>query len=466
MKKFMDENSLLSNESAVRLFHDYARHMPIFDYHCHINVNEICEDKKYENLTQVWLNGDHYKWRAMRLNGLDEKFITGSASDYDKFLAYAKTVANAIGNPLYHWTHLELQRFFHIDDPLNEETAPAIWTKANKVLAEGLTTRQMILSSHVKAICSTDDPADDLYYHKKLRESGDFPVQVMPTFRPDKALEIGAPDFLPYTEKLEEICKKKIRSAAELMNALRIRLDYFEATGCRVSDHGMIRAPFQQVTGKEADMIFRKKAGGGEVSALEEEQYKTHMLRELAREYYKRGMIMQLHIGPMRCVNSTMTTKLGADCGFDSIHDSMIAESLGRFLDSVNQTGMPKVILYNLNPKDNYVLASMIGNFSEGGIPGKIQFGSAWWFNDTKDGMQAQMKALGNLGLLSQFVGMLTDSRSFTSYPRFEYFRRILCNLIGTWMEDGEVVYDMNRMGDIVEDICYNNIVRYFGGEQ
>lgn len=462
MKKFMDENFLLTNEAAVRLFHEHAKQMPIFDYHCHINVNEICEDKQYENLTQVWLYGDHYKWRAMRLNGVEEKYITGNASDYDKFLAYARTVADAIGNPLYHWTHLELQRFFGIYDPLNENTAPEIWERANKVLADGLTTRQMILRSNVKAICSTDDPADDLRYHKKLQEDGDFPVRVMPTFRPDNAMEISAPGFLDYVKKLGAVCGRNINSAAELMDALRDRLDYFESAGCRLSDHGMTTAPFQPVTVETANAIFARAAVGGNISPTEQEQFKTYMLRELAGEYYKRGMIMQLHMGPMRRVNSLMTEQLGADCGFDSIDDQNVAQSLGKFLDSVNRTGMPKTVLYNLNPKDNYVLATMLGNFAEGGIPGKMQFGSAWWFNDTKDGMESQMKALANLGMLSQFVGMLTDSRSFTSYPRFEYFRRILCNIIGTWMENGEVVYDMDRMGHIVENICYNNIEKYF----
>lgn len=462
MKSFMDENFLLKNEAAVRLFHDYAKKMPIFDYHCHINVNEICEDKRYENLTQVWLYGDHYKWRAMRLNGVEERLITGDASDYDKFLAYAKTLGNAIGNPLYHWTHLELQRFFGIYEPLNEKTAPSIWEKANKVLTDGLTTRKMILDSGVKALCSTDDPTDDLRYHRELREKGDFPVNVMPTYRPDNAVEIGAPGFLPYMEKLAGVSGVKIDGVADLLAALRLRLDYFEESGCRLSDHGLATAPFAPVTEAEADKIYKKVAAGGQISAYEEEQFKTYIIRELAKEYYNRGMIMQLHMGPMRRVNSAMTRKLGADCGFDSIGDRRVAESLGSLLNSINETGIPKTVLYNLNPKDNAVLSSMLGNFADGGVPGKIQFGSGWWFNDTKDGMEEQMKVLANHGLLSQFVGMLTDSRSFTSYPRFEYFRRILCNIIGTWMEDGEIAWDMERMGGIVEDICYNNIVRYF----
>lgn len=462
MRKFMDDNFLLQNEAAVGLFHDYAKKMPLFDYHCHVNVNEICEDKKYENLTQVWLYGDHYKWRAMRLYGIEEKYITGDACDYDKFLAYAKVIGTAIGNPLYHWTHLELQRFFGICEPLCEETAQDIWERANKVLADGLTTRSMILQSNVKALCSTDDPADDLRYHRQLLAEDDFPVRVMPTFRPDNAIEICASGFKAYVAKLSDASGLVIGSISDLLAALRKRLDYFEETGCRLSDHGMAAVPFSEVTEQEAGEIFLKAMEGGGVTSLEEEQYKTYMLRELAKEYYRRGMIMQLHMGPMRRVNRTMTEKLGADCGFDSIGDCNIAEPLGRFLDSVNRTGMPKTVLYNLNPKDNYVLGTMLGNFAEGGIPGKMQFGSGWWFNDTLDGMEAQMKTLACLGLLPQFVGMLTDSRSFTSYPRFEYFRRILCNIIGTWMEEGEVVYDMERMGKIVEDICYNNIVRYF----
>lgn len=462
MKKFMDENFLLQNEAAVRLFHDYAKSMPLFDYHCHVNVNEICEDKKYENLTQVWLYGDHYKWRAMRLFGTPEKYITGDACDYDKFLAYARVVSTAIGNPLYHWTHLELQRFFNIYEPLCEETAPAIWEAANQVLAGGLTTRKMILQSNVKAICSTDDPTDDLRYHKQLLTEVDFPVKVMPTFRPDNAIEISAPGFIEYIGKLGQASGINIKNTADLLAALRARLDYFEAAGCRLSDHGMASVPYAEVTMQEADEIFLNAMKGGTIPPHMEEQYKTFALRELAKEYDKRGMIMQLHMGPMRRVNSVMTGKLGADCGFDSIGDRNIAEALGKFLDSVNMTGMPKTVLYNLNPKDNYVLGTMLGNFADGGIPGKMQFGSGWWFNDTKDGMETQMKTLASLGLLPQFVGMLTDSRSFTSYPRFEYFRRILCNVIGTWMEEGEVVYDMERMGKMVQDICYNNIVRYF----
>lgn len=463
MRAFMDENFLLCNPSAVTLYHEYAKAMPIFDYHCHINVSEICEDKTYGNLTQVWLYGDHYKWRAMRLYGVAERYITGDASDYEKFLAYAEVVSVAVGNPLYHWTHLELQRFFNIHEPLTKESAPAIWEKANLVLAQGLTTRQMILHSNVKAMCSTDDPADDLRYHKQLREDKSFPVRVLPTFRPDNAMDLNSATYTAYLAKLGAAAGITINSLATLFQALANRLDYFEAMGCRLSDHALAHVPYAPATQEELDAILQKALAGGCVTSTEEEQFKTGVMLYLASEYRRRGMIMQLHMGAMRRVNSNMTAKLGADCGFDSIGDRMTAEPLGAFLNSVNNSGMPKTVLYCLNPKDNYVLGTMLGNFADGGVVGKMQFGSAWWFNDTKDGMEQQMKALANLGLLAKFVGMLTDSRSFTSYPRFEYFRRILCNIIGTWMEEGEVAPDMELMGRMVQDICYNNINAYFG---
>ena len=462
MKQFMDDNFLLTTPAAVTLYHEYAKKMPLVDYHCHINVKEICEDKTYENLTQVWLYGDHYKWRAMRLYGIEEKYITGDASDYEKFMAYAKVVSVAIGNPLYHWTHLELQRYFNIYEPLNENTAPVIWEKANAVLAAGLTTRQMILKSNVEILCSTDDPADDLRYHKQLKEEGSFPVQVLPTFRPDNAVEITAPAFVGYLEKLGNAAGKTITDLASLLEVLDCRLDYFQTMGCRISDHALSGVPFAEVTEQQADAILKKALAGEPVSPMEEEQYKTFVLRHLANEYYKRGMVMQIHIGAMRRVNSKMTALLGPDCGFDSIDDQNIARPLGKLLDCFNQTGLPRMVLYCLNPKDNYVLGTMLGNFAGDGIASKIQFGSAWWFNDTRDGMEDQMKTLANLGLLAKFVGMLTDSRSFTSYPRFEYFRRILCNIIGGWMEEGEIAPDMAYMGHIVEDICYNNVKQYF----
>jgi len=460
MKPFMDQDFLLKNESAKTLFHRYAEAMPINDYHCHVVVREICEDRHYDNLTQVWLSGDHYKWRAMRLNGVAERLITGDAPDEEKFMAYAATVADAVGNPLYHWTHMELQRYFGIREPLNEKTAPAIWAQANRVLRDGLSTRKMILMSGVKTICSTDDPADDLRYHQQLKQAGDFPVQVLPSFRPDQALEIRHPDFPRYLERLGQAAGVSIQSLETLKDALGKRLAFFDAMGCRVSDHAFAFVPYAQAEEATVADILRRALAGEALTRLEEEQYKTHLLQYLAQQYHRYGIVMQLHIGAMRRVNADMTRKLGADTGFDSANDQNIAEPLGQLLNSINEQGMPKTILYSLNPKDYYVLGTMLGNFADGGLAGKMQFGSAWWFNDHIDGMVQQMTTLANLGMLSRFAGMLTDSRSFTSYPRFEYFRRILCNILGTWMEEGEIAPDMERMGRIVQDICYHNIER------
>lgn len=462
MKPFMDKDFLLRTDAAKTLYHQYAKDMPINDFHCHVSVAEICEDRHYDNLTQVWLSGDHYKWRAMRLNGVEEKYITGDASDYDKFLAYARTIALAVGNPLYHWTHLELQRFFEIYEPLNEDTAPAVWEKANAVLQKGLSTRQMILMSNVRTICSTDDPADDLRYHQMLKEENNFPVKVLPSFRPDAALDVRNANFPAYIERLGSAAQIHIKDWETLKAALKERLDFFDTMGCRVSDHAFSYVPYVPCSEEEAGRILKLALSGEPVAPREEEAYKTRLLQYLAGLYLIKGMIMQLHIGPMRRVNAAMTRALGADTGFDSINDLNIAEPLGMFLNSINRQGMPKTVLYCLNPKDNYVLGTMIGNFAEGGLAGKMQFGSAWWFNDHHDGMELQMKTLANLGLLSQFVGMLTDSRSFTSYTRFEYFRRILCDIIGTWMDEGEIAPDMGRMGKLVQDVCYNNIQRLF----
>jgi len=460
MKPFMDQDFLLESDAAKTLYHTYAKPMPICDFHCHVMVNEICEDRHYENLTQVWLSGDHYKWRAMRLNGVPERLITGAAPAEEKFLAYARTVASAVGNPLYHWTHLELQRYFGIYEPLNEASAPAIWEQANRVLRGGLSTRKMILQSNVKTICSTDDPADDLRYHRQLKQEESFPVRVLPSFRPDQALDVRNPGFAAYLERLGQAAGFSIVNLETLKAALANRLDFFDSMGCRVSDHAFAYVPYAEADEKTVDALLRRALAKETLTQGEEEQYKTHLLQTLAALYEKKGMLMQLHIGPMRRVNAAMTRQLGADTGFDSINDLCIAQPLGSFLNSLHEQGMPKTVLYCLNPKDNAVLGTMIGNFADGGLAGKMQFGSAWWFNDHRDGMVEQMKTLANLGMLSQFVGMLTDSRSFTSYPRFEYFRRILCNLIGTWMEAGEIAPDMPRMGALVQDVCYHNIER------
>lgn len=466
MKKFMDENFLLSNQTAIDLYHNYAKNMPIIDYHCHIDPKEIYENKKFKNITEAWLYGDHYKWRAMRSNGVDEKYITGDGSDYDKFLSWSKTLPMAIGNPLYHWAHLELQRFFGIYDVIDEDTAPLIWEKANKLLnGEGFKVRDLIKKSNVKVICTTDDPTDTLEYHLKLKEDESFDVKVLPTFRPDKGMEINAEGFTSWVKKLEKISEVTITNYDEFLQAFASRVEFFHSVGCRISDHGMNNTVlYAEVSKEEAEAIFKKVLDGQSISFEEEKKYKTYTFRFLAKHYYKLGWTMQLHIAALRNNNTRMKEKLGADAGFDSINDESIAYPLSRLLDSLDrESSLPKTILYTLNPKDNYVLGTMLGNFQGDGIPGKIQFGSAWWFNDNKDGMIEQMKALSNLGLLGRFVGMLTDSRSFLSYTRHEYFRRILCNLIGEWVENGEVPENQKLLKKIVQGICYDNANEYFG---
>ncbi|MDP4089558.1 MAG: glucuronate isomerase [Bacillota bacterium] len=465
MKKFMDENFLLSNETAVNLYQDYAKSMPIIDYHCHINPKEIYDNKKFKNITEVWLYGDHYKWRAMRSNGIDEKYITGDGTDYEKFLAWAKTLSTAIGNPLYHWTHLELQRYFRIYDVLNEKTAPAIWEKANALLrGEGFRVRDLIKKSNVKVICTTDDPTDSLEYHLKLKEDKEFDVKVLPAFRPDKGIEIGSATFIPWVEKLGQVAERNIVCYSDFLEALEARVRFFHSVGCRVSDHALDTVVYAEASMEEAEEVFDKALKGQAISLEEEKKYKTYTLRLVAKLYHELGWAMQLHIAALRNNNTRMLERLGPDTGFDAINDEFVANALSRFMDSLErENSLPKTILYTLNPKDNYVLGTMLGCFQGDGIPGKIQFGSAWWFNDHIDGITEQMKTLANLGLLSRFVGMLTDSRSFLSYPRHEYFRRIGCNLIGTWVENGEVPDDLEFLGKIVQDISYNNAKEYFG---
>jgi glucuronate isomerase len=466
LKKFMDENFLLSNPTAIDLYHNYAKDMPIIDYHCHINPKEIYENKKFNNITEAWLYGDHYKWRAMRSNGVDEKYITGDGSDYEKFLAWSKTIPMAIGNPLYHWTHLELQRFFGIYDPLDEDTAPLIWKKANTLLSgDGFKVRDLIKKSKVEVICSTDDPIDTLEYHIKLKQDESFDVKVLPTFRPDKGMEINADGFVSWVKDLEKISEININGYDEFLQALESRIKFFHSVGCRISDHGINNTVvYAEVSKGEATAIFKKALDGKTLSIEEEKKYKTYTFRFVAKHYYDLGWTMQLHIAALRSNNTRMKEKLGTDTGFDSIDDKSVAYPLSRLLDSLEkENSLPKTILYTLNPKDNYVLGTMIGNFQGDGIPGKIQFGAAWWFNDNKDGMIEQMKALANLGLLGRFVGMLTDSRSFLSYTRHEYFRRIACNLIGEWVENGEVPGNEKLLKRIVQGICYNNANEYFG---
>jgi glucuronate isomerase len=464
MKKFMDDDFLLSNETAVKLFHNYSKEMPIIDYHCHLNPKEIYEDKKFKNITEAWLYGDHYKWRAMRAYGIDERYITGKAEDYEKFMAWAKVIPMTIGNPLYHWTHLELQRFFGVHEVLNEKSAPGIWEKANELISrEDFSVRNLIKKSKVESICTTDDPVDSLEYHIKLKEDKEFGVRVLPTFRPDKALNIDRSDFRQWIAKLGEVSGKEISSYDELLEALEARAEFFHSVGCRISDHALDYVAYAEASKEEVAEVFAKVLAGQTISKLEEDKYRTYTMRFLGTIYSRLGWAMQLHINAFRNNNTRMFEKLGPDTGYDSVNDSNMGYQLSRLLDSLEvNNSLPKTILYTLNPKDNYVLATIMGCFQGGGIKGKMQFGSAWWFIDTKEGMIEQIKTLSNVGLLSCFVGMLTDSRSFLSYTRHEYFRRILCNLIGEWVENGEVPEDMELLGNMVQDISYYNAKEYF----
>ena len=465
MKKFMDEDFILNNEIAVKLYHQFAKDMPIIDYHCHLNPKEIAENKSYRNITEIWLGGDHYKWKAMRSNGVEEKYITGDAEDKEKFLKWAQTVPSTIGNPLYHWTHLELKRYFGIDTLLSPETAEEIWEKCNTLLQKSeFTSRSLINRSNVKVICTTDDPVDSLAYHKSIAEDETFDVKVLPTLRPDKGINIDKEGFADWINKLALAVGDQISNFGDLLKALGARVKFFDEQGCRVSDHALDPVVFEEGTEAEVNEIFLKALKGEKLTESEIRKYKTQVLLFLGKEYAKLGWVMQLHIGTIRNVNSRMMNLLGPDTGFDTIGDESFAQPLAKFLDALDRTNeLPKTILYCLNPRDNEVLATMIGSFQGGGIPGKIQFGSGWWFNDQKDGMIRQMIALSNVGLISRFVGMLTDSRSFLSYIRHEYFRRILCNLLGEWVENGEVPEDMDLLGKVVKDICYYNANDYFG---
>ncbi|WEG13679.1 glucuronate isomerase [Pullulanibacillus sp. KACC 23026] len=465
MRGFMDDHFLLKNETAVKLFNHYAADMPIIDYHCHLSPKEIYENKTFKTITEIWLYGDHYKWRLMRSNGIDEAFITGNASDYDKFLAWTKTVPMTIGNPVYNWAHLELQRFFGIHDLLNEESAPEIWEKVNAQLnSEGFGARDFITKSNVKVVCTTDDPADSLEYHIKLKEDQDFDVQVLPSFRPDKGLEINRDGFQNWVQLLEQAAELHIETYDDFLNALESRVRFFHSIGGRVSDHAIDRMMYAETTKEEASQAFASALSGEKVALEDEKKYKTYTLKFLGELYSELGWAMQFHINALRNTNSRMLEQLGPDTGFDSMNDEEIARPLANLLNLLEkENSLPKTIIYSLNPNDNYIIAAMIGSFQGGGIPGKIQFGTAWWFNDNKDGMIDQMKALSNAGLFSRFIGMLTDSRSFLSYTRHEYFRRLVCSIIGEWAENGEVPNDLEFLGKIVQGISYNNAKDYFG---
>lgn len=468
MSSFLTEDFLLDSEFSRRLYHDYAKDQPIFDYHCHLPPELIANDYKFKNLYDIWLKGDHYKWRAMRTHGVAERFCTGDASDREKFNAWAETVPHTIGNPLYHWTHLELRRPFGITGVLlSSSTADDIWQRCNALLEQDrFSARGIMQQMNVKMAGTTDDPIDSLEHHKAIAEDG-FSIKVLPSWRPDKAFNIDAPTFCDYMTKLEAASDVTITRFSDLCDALNKRMDHFAAHGCRVSDHALDEVVYQEADEKTLDAILAQVRQGKVPSAQETAQFKTGVLLFLAAQYHRRQWVQQYHIGALRNNNSLMLQRLGPDTGFDSIHDAPVALPLSRLLNAqaINDT-LPKTILYCLNPRDNEVLATMCGNFQGGGIAGKVQFGSGWWFNDQKDGMQRQIMQLSQMGLLSQFVGMLTDSRSFLSYTRHEYFRRILCDMVGQWMEDGELPHDFELVGQMIADICYGNASRYFSNQK
>lgn len=464
MKQFMDKDFLLSTDTAKTLYHDYAAKMPIIDYHCHINPKEIAEDKCFDNITQVWLGGDHYKWRQMRSNGIEEKYITGDASDREKFQKWAQTLQKAIGNPLYHWSHLELQRYFDYDGVLNDKSIDDVWKICNDKLQQpSMSVRNIIKQSNVKVICTTDDPIDTLEWHKLIAEDETFDVKVLPAFRPDKAMSIEKPDFSDYLITLACVSQISITSFATLCEAIKNRLAFFDSMGCKVSDHGLEYVMYQPTTENEIESIFAKRMSGTIPTELEQLQFKTAFMVFVGKEYHKLGWTMQLHYGTKRNNNTFKFNELGPDTGYDCINTYGSSAQMAYFLNALNTTDeLPKTIIYSLNPTDNAAIGTVIGSFQDSTAVGKIQHGSAWWFNDHKVGMTDQMTSLANLGLLANFIGMLTDSRSFLSYTRHEYFRRILCDMIGTWVENGEYPDDIEFLGKMVQDISYNNCVRYF----
>lgn len=464
MKNFLDENFLLHSKTAQKLYHEYAKDMPIIDYHCHLPPQQIADDVKFENLTRIWLYGDHYKWRAMRINGVDEKYCTGDAPDFEKFKKWAETVPYTVRNPLYHWTHLELQRYFDSKDILNPDTARKIYDECTaKLQTPEFSVRNLLRRMNVRLVCTTDDPIDSLGYHKSIKEDG-FEIPILPAFRPDNAMNIADPQkFIAYTKKLEAVSGITISSFDDFLYALQNRHDFFASMGCNVSDHGLEEIYADDFTGSEIDAIFNKVHGGKIVSEAEQRKFKSAMLIHFAEWDWEKGWVQQFHLGALRNNNSRMKESLGVDTGWDSMGDWHQAKPLASFLDKLDSNNkLAKTVLYNLNPADNEIFATMMGNFSDGSSVGKIQWGSGWWFLDQKDGMVKQMNALSNMGLISRFIGMLTDSRSFLSFPRHEYFRRILCDLFGDEIEKGELPNDVNWIGKIIQDICFNNNKNYF----
>ena len=464
MKTFMDQNFLLQTQTACDLYHNLAKVTPVLDYHCHINPAEIANDRKFDTITQVWLGGDHYKWRFMRSCGVDEKYITGDATDKDKFFQWAECIGKAIGNPLYHWTHLELQRYFGYNGILNKNTAEEVWNLCNaKLKDDNMSVRGLIKQSNVTLICTTDDPIDSLEYHKQIAQDDSFDVQVLPAWRPDKAINIEKPDYFEYLAKLSEVSGIRIHTFADLKAALVNRLDFFASMGCSISDHGLEYVMFQPAAEEEIEAIFAKRKNGETVTREEELQFKTACMLFLGKQYHRMNWVMQLHYGVKRDNNTLMYKQLGPDTGYDCINNHTPSAQLADFLNALATTDeLPKTIIYSLNPNDNAAIGTILGCFQDSTACAKLQQGSAWWFNDHKTGMQDQMISLANLGNLSGFIGMLTDSRSILSYTRHEYFRRILCNLIGNWVENGEFPADMEILEEIVKGISYNNAVNYF----
>lgn len=463
MKPFLDQNFLLSTETAIKLYHDYASKMPIVDYHCHINPKEIAEDRKYDNITQLWLGGDHYKWRLMRAAGIDEYYITGAASDYEKFESWAEVLSKAIGNPLYHWSHLELQRYFDYHGILNKKTAREVWDICNKKLAgSSMSVRNIIINSNVTHICTTDDPIDSLEYHELIYRDSSFNVKVLPAWRPDRAMNIEKSDFLDYIEQLSRVSEVTINSFKDLKMSLIKRMDFFHSMQCRISDHGLDYVPFEPASDDIIEGVFQKRLNAEALTTQEILQFKTAFMLFVGKEYHRLGWVMQLHYGVKRNNNHSAYNKLGADTGFDCINTYNPSSEMVNFLDELNKSGLPKTIIYSLNPNDNAVIDTIIGCFQDSSTVSKLQHGSAWWFNDHKLGMIEQLTSLASVGYLTGFVGMLTDSRSFISYPRHEYFRRILCDIIGSWVENGEFPPDYETLKEIIENICYNNAISYF----
>ncbi|MCX8956357.1 glucuronate isomerase [Erwinia psidii] len=467
MKPFMSEDFLLKSETARRLYHDYAAEMPVYDYHCHLSPREIAEDRQFGNLAQIWLEGDHYKWRALRCAGVPEALITGQhSSDYDKYLAWANTVPQMLGNPLYHWTHLELRRPFGISGRVfGPETAESVWHECNEKLAtKAFSARGIMCQMNVRMVGTTDDPLDSLEYHRRIAADKEFPVAVTPSWRPDRVLKIAHEGFVDYIHRLEQVADVSIHRFDDLRIALTKRLDHFAEHGCLAADHGIDRPRFAPVPDdKQLDAILARRLQGEKVSELEVDEFTTALLVWLGSQYHQRGWAMQLHIGALRNTNTRMFRALGPDAGFDSMGDSSVAWPLSRLLDSMEiNDRLPKTILYCINPRDNEVMATMAGNFQAAGMAGKIQFGSAWWYNDQQDGMLRQLTQLSRMGLLSHFIGMLTDSRSFLSYTRHEYFRRIFCNMLGQWVEEGEIPADWQLLRTLTENVCCRNAARYF----